>query len=64
MGTGGVCAGWTPLLPMAPIKPSTAVSAPGEPCEATEPEVLMIDATDLKAHPTASSLNKGALIPA
>ena len=53
-----------PLLPMAPIKPSTAVSAPGEPCEATEPEVLMIDATDLKTHPTPSSLNKGALIPA
>ncbi len=27
--------------------------------DATKPEVLMIDATDLKAHPTASSLNKG-----
>ncbi len=24
-----------------------------------EPEVLMIDATDIKAHPTGSSLNKG-----
>ncbi len=26
-----------------------------------EPEVLMIDATDIKAHPTASSLNKGGV---
>ena len=29
--------------------------------DATEPEVLMIDATDLKAHSTASSLNKGGM---
>ncbi len=27
--------------------------------DAPEPEVLMMDATDLKAHPTASRLNKG-----
>ncbi len=32
--------------------------------DAPEPEVLMIGATDLKAHPTASSLNKEDLIPA
>ena len=29
----------------------------------TEPEVLIIDATDLKAHPTASSLNRGVPPP-
>ncbi len=29
--------------------------------DATESEVLMIDATDLKTHPTASSLNKGGM---
>ncbi len=28
-----------------------------------EPEVLMLDATDIKAHPTASSLNKGGCPP-
>ena len=27
--------------------------------DAPEPEVLMLDATDVKAHPTASSLNQG-----
>ncbi len=27
--------------------------------DAPEPEVMMLDATDIKAHPTASSLNKG-----
>ncbi len=33
--------------------------------DAPDPEVLMIDTTtDPKAHPTASSLNKGDLIPA
>ncbi len=31
---------------------------------APEPGVLMIDATDIKAHPMASSLNKGGLPPA
>ena len=31
--------------------------------DAPEPEVLMIDATDSKAHPTASSLNKGRVPP-
>ncbi len=31
--------------------------------DAPEPEVLMIDATDIKAHPTASSLNKGGVPP-
>ncbi len=30
-----------------------------EPSDAMEPEVLMIDATELKAHRSASSLNKG-----
>ena len=37
------------------------LSAPDspEPPDAPEPEVLMIDATDIKAYPTASSLNKG-----
>ncbi len=32
--------------------------------DAAEPEVLMIDATDVKAHPTACSLNKGGVPPA
>ncbi len=32
--------------------------------DAAEPEVLMIDATDIKAHRTASSLNKGGVPPA
>ena len=38
-----------------------AAESPGsvEPPDALEPEVLMIDATDIKAHPMASSLNKG-----
>ena len=31
---------------------------------ATEPEALMLNATDLEAHPTASSLNKGCEPPA
>ena len=31
--------------------------------DGTEAEVLMLDATDVKAHPTASSLNKGMLNP-
>ncbi len=34
-----------------------------EPPGAPEAEVLMIDATDVKAHPTASSLNKGVPPP-
>ncbi len=40
----------------------SASDAPGPP-DAAEPEVLRIDATDLKAHPTASSLNRGRLNP-
>ena len=36
-----------------------SASDSAEPPDAPEPEVLMIDATDIKAHPTASSLNKG-----
>ena len=31
-----------------------------EPSDAIEPEALMIDATNLKAHRTASNINKGA----
>ena len=31
--------------------------------DAPEPEVMMLDATDIKAHPTASSLNKGGCPP-
>ena len=41
----------------------SASDAP-EPPGAPEPEVLMLDATHIKAHPTASSLNKGGLPPA
>ena len=36
-----------------------SASDSAEPPDAPEPEVLMRDATDVKAHPTASSLNKG-----
>ena len=36
----------------------SASDAP-EPPDAPEPEVLMIDATDIKTHPMASSLNQG-----
>ncbi len=41
-----------------------SVSDPAEPSDSTESEVLMIDATDFKPHPTAFSLNKGDLTPA
>ncbi len=34
-----------------------------EPPDAPEPEVLMLDATDFKAHPTASRLNKEGVPP-
>ena len=36
-----------------------SVSDSAELPDAPEPEVLVIDATDIEAHPTASSLNKG-----
>ncbi len=36
-----------------------SASNPAEPFGTTESEILIIDATDLKAHPTASSLNRG-----
>ncbi len=40
-----------------------SASDSAEPPDAPEPEVLMIDATDIKAHPTVSSLNKGGVPP-
>ena len=40
-----------------------SASDSAEPPDAPEPAVLMLDATDIKAHPTASSLNKRGLIP-
>ena len=42
---GCPCCRWPPQNPLQPF--------------AAEPEVLMLDATNIKAHPTASSLNKG-----
>ncbi len=54
-----VCPGWVPLLPIVPTKTSTIVAV--EASDAAEPEVLMMDATDIKAHPTASRLNKGGV---
>ncbi len=47
------------------LSASDAPEPPGsaEPPDAPEPAVLMIDATDVKAHPTVSSLNKGAPPP-
>ncbi len=49
------------LSPSDLSEPSDAIGPPDstELCDAPEPKVLMIEATDLKAHPTASSLNKG-----
>ena len=41
-----------------------SASNSAEPPDAAEPAVLMIDATDIKAHPMACSLNKRGLIPA
>ncbi len=41
-----------------------SASDSAEPPDSAEPEVLMIDATDVKAHPTASSPNKGGVPPA
>ncbi len=38
-----------------------SASDSAEPPDAPEPAVLIIDATDIKAHPTASSLNKGGV---
>ncbi len=48
------------------LSAADAAKPPGsaEPADVTEPDVLMIDATDVKAHPTACSLNKGGLPPA
>ncbi len=40
-----------------------SASDPPERPDAPEPDVLMVDATDIKAHPTASSLNKGGYTP-
>ncbi len=49
------------LPPSDPSEPSDAIGPPdsAEPCDVPEPKVLMIEATNLKAHPTASSLSKG-----
>ncbi len=40
-----------------------SASDAAEPPDDPESDVLMIDATDIKAHPTASSLNTGGLPP-
>ena len=40
-----------------------SASDSAEPPDAPEPEVLMLDATDITAHPTVSSLNKGGCPP-
>ena len=55
MGPGGVCAGWVHRLDLIFSELSAS--------DAPEPDVLRIDAADLKAHPTASSLNKGGPPP-
>ena len=41
----------------------SSVSDSAEPPDAPEPAVLIIDATDIKAHRTASSLSKGGVPP-
>ncbi len=38
-----------------------SASDAAEPPDTPEPEVLMIDATDIETHPMASSLNKGGM---
>ena len=73
----GGCPGrlWPPQNPLQPFRHWSdkgvfalifselpASDAP-EPPDAPEPEVLMVDATDITAHPTASSLNKGVPPP-
>ena len=68
---GAVCAGWMPAAD-GPHKTLYSrcrrwsdkgvfdlIFSESSASDAPEPDVLMIDATDLKAHPTASSLNKG-----
>ncbi len=61
-----------PLQPLPPLVRQGCVclifselpaSDSAERPDAPEPEVLMVDATDIKAHPTASSLNKGGVTP-
>ena len=47
------------LTPLDLIFSELSASDSSEPPDAPEPEVLMVDATGIKAHPTASSLNKG-----
>ncbi len=58
-----VCTGWMPLLDLIFSELSASDAAeppdPAESPDAPEAEVLMIDATGLKARPTVSSLNKG-----
>ncbi len=66
---GDALAAWSPQNPLQPLLPLvdkgvfdlifSELLASG----ATEPEALMLDATDIKAHPTASSLNKGGCPP-
>ena len=66
---------WPPQNPLQPLLPlvrqgcfdlifsELSASDSAEPPDAPEPAVLMIDATDIKAHPTACSLNKGGVPP-
>ncbi len=53
------CRRWSDKGVFELIFSELSASDAAEPPDATEPEVLMIDAADIKAHPTASSLNKG-----
>ena len=79
MGSPMACAGWMHRLLMDPTTPSTTVAAAAVAHKGvfallfsrlarshgpeTEEAVGMIDATDVKAHPTVFSFNKGACIP-
>ena len=70
MGPGGVAYGPTKPSTIVFAAGETGVfdlifselsgSDAAKPSDAPEPEVLIIDATSIKAHPRASSLNKGA----
>ncbi len=52
-------AAWPPQNSLQPFSPLVRQESP----DAAELEVLMLDATDIKAHPTACSFNKGGVPP-
>ncbi len=64
MGTGGVCAGMDAPAADGPHKTLYGRFRSRRALRGHRARGADACATDLKAHPTPSSLNKGALIPA